>query len=195
MLECRTVRHTVSPVPEWTEQTMLGQVRYRTKLTQSGIFLVRYLTKILDARMPMPALVFSMPMPSYAYQLDLLVGYYTPWSRSLAMSILFYSKVDNVVNLHIFESIRNSSFIFSWQYLLLGRYFIYIFFKSRLLCENLPHKEHQSVKYFGECVTATYGILVSRDTCKSTRCYTEKYRRYLKINISLKNYPKPSVVM
>jgi hypothetical protein len=32
---------------------------------QSGIFLVRYRTKILDAGMPMPALVFSMPMPSY----------------------------------------------------------------------------------------------------------------------------------
>ncbi len=40
-------------------------VRYRTKLTQSGIFLVRYRTKIRDAGMPMPALVSSMPMPSY----------------------------------------------------------------------------------------------------------------------------------
>ena len=46
--------------------TMLKQVRYRTKLTQSGIFLVRYRTKIRDAGMPMPALVSSMPMPSYA---------------------------------------------------------------------------------------------------------------------------------
>ncbi len=41
-------------------------VRYRTKLTQSGIFLVRYRTKIRDAGMPMLALVSSMPMPSYA---------------------------------------------------------------------------------------------------------------------------------
>jgi hypothetical protein len=40
------------------------QVRYRTKLTQPGIFVVRYRTKIRDAGMPMPALVFSMPMPS-----------------------------------------------------------------------------------------------------------------------------------
>ncbi len=47
--------------------TMLKQVRYRTKLTQSGIFLVQYLTKIRDAGMPMPALVSSMPMPSYGY--------------------------------------------------------------------------------------------------------------------------------
>ncbi len=46
--------------------TMPEQVRYRTKLTQSGIFLVRYRTTIRDAGMPMPALVFWMPMPSYA---------------------------------------------------------------------------------------------------------------------------------
>jgi hypothetical protein len=38
-----------------------GQVRYRIKLTQSGIFLVWYRTKIRDAGMPMPALVSSMP--------------------------------------------------------------------------------------------------------------------------------------
>ncbi len=74
MPECRTVRHSVSPVPECTELTMPGQVRYQTKWTQSGIFLVRYRTKILDARMPMPALVSWMPMPSYGsiYKTDLL---------------------------------------------------------------------------------------------------------------------------
>ncbi len=33
---------------------------------QSGIFLVRYRTKILDAGMPMLELVLSMPMTSYA---------------------------------------------------------------------------------------------------------------------------------
>ncbi len=44
---------------------MPEQVQYRTKLTKSGIFLVRYRTKIRDARMPMQALVSSMPMPSY----------------------------------------------------------------------------------------------------------------------------------
>jgi hypothetical protein len=47
---------------------MLKLVRYRTKLTQSGIFLVQYRTKIWDAGMPMPALVSSMPMPSYEYK-------------------------------------------------------------------------------------------------------------------------------
>jgi hypothetical protein len=47
--------------------TMPEQVRYRTKLNQSGIFLVRYRTKIHNAGMPMPALVYSMPMPSYVY--------------------------------------------------------------------------------------------------------------------------------
>ncbi len=65
MPECRTVRHPVSP--DWKKLTMPKSVRYRTKLTQSGIFLVRYRTKIRDARMPMPALVSSMPMPSYNY--------------------------------------------------------------------------------------------------------------------------------
>ncbi len=33
---------------------MPEQIRYRTKLTQSGIFLVRYRTKIRDAGMRMP---------------------------------------------------------------------------------------------------------------------------------------------
>jgi hypothetical protein len=45
--------------------TMPGQVRYRTKPRQSSLFLVRYRTKIIDAGMPMPALVSWMPMPSY----------------------------------------------------------------------------------------------------------------------------------
>jgi hypothetical protein len=69
MPECRTVRHPVSPVPDWKKLTMPKPVRYRTKLMQSGIFLLRYRTKIRDAGMPMPALVSSMPMPSYAFLL------------------------------------------------------------------------------------------------------------------------------
>jgi hypothetical protein len=44
---------------------MPGQVRYRTKPRQSSIILVRYRTVIIDAGMPMPALVSWMPMPSY----------------------------------------------------------------------------------------------------------------------------------
>jgi hypothetical protein len=47
--------------------TMPGLVRYRTKPRQFGIILVRYRTGIINAGMPMPALVSSMPMPSYAY--------------------------------------------------------------------------------------------------------------------------------
>jgi hypothetical protein len=46
------------------KQTMPGMVRYRTKPRQSGIFLVRYRTEIIDAGMLMPAFVSSMPMPS-----------------------------------------------------------------------------------------------------------------------------------
>jgi hypothetical protein len=67
MPECRTVWHPVSQVPDWKKLTIPEQVRYRTKLTQSGIFVVRYRTKIRDAGTLMPALVFSMPMPSPAY--------------------------------------------------------------------------------------------------------------------------------
>jgi hypothetical protein len=44
--------------------TMPEQVRYRTKLTQSGIFLFRFWTKIRDAVMQMLALVYPMPMSS-----------------------------------------------------------------------------------------------------------------------------------
>ncbi len=44
---------------------MLEQVRYQAMLTQSGIFVARYRSKIRDARMLMQALVSSMPMPSY----------------------------------------------------------------------------------------------------------------------------------
>jgi hypothetical protein len=46
--------------------TMPGIVQYRTKPRQSGIFLVRYRTEIIDAGMPMPALVSSMSMLSFA---------------------------------------------------------------------------------------------------------------------------------
>jgi hypothetical protein len=67
MPECRTVRHPVRPIPDWKKLTMPEQVWYRTTLTQSGIFLVRYRTKIRDAGMSMPAFVFSMPMPSYDF--------------------------------------------------------------------------------------------------------------------------------
>ncbi len=45
----------------------IGTGPVRTKLTQSSIFVVRYRTKIRDAGMSMPALVFSMPMPSPAF--------------------------------------------------------------------------------------------------------------------------------
>jgi hypothetical protein len=48
--------------------TVLEPVRYRTKLMQSGIFLFRYRTEIMDAGIPMPALVSSMPMPSFAHK-------------------------------------------------------------------------------------------------------------------------------
>jgi hypothetical protein len=72
MPECRTIRHLVGPVPGMKKLTMPEQVRYWTKPMQSGIFLVLYRYKIMDAGMPMPALVSSMPMPSYANREDIL---------------------------------------------------------------------------------------------------------------------------
>ncbi len=57
---------------------MPEQVRYQTKLTQSGIFLVRYRTKIRDAGMPTPALVFWMPMPSYDHLWACSIGKVSP---------------------------------------------------------------------------------------------------------------------
>jgi hypothetical protein len=42
-------------------------VRYRIKKTQFGIFLIRYRTEMMDAGVPIPVLVFWMPMPTYAY--------------------------------------------------------------------------------------------------------------------------------
>jgi hypothetical protein len=74
MPECQTVRHPNSPVPDWIKITMSEQVRYQIKLTQSGNFLVWYRTKIRHAGMPMPALVSSMPMPSYVNDPLILVS-------------------------------------------------------------------------------------------------------------------------
>jgi hypothetical protein len=88
MPECWTVRHPVSPVPDWKKLTIPEQVRYRTKLTQSGIFVVRYRTKIRDAGMPMPALVFSMPMPSPG-KYQLLVA----WNYSAVSHFCFVNNV------------------------------------------------------------------------------------------------------
>ncbi len=49
-----------------SDQSNTGMNRTNDAGTGPGIFLVRYRTKILDAGMPMLALVSSMPMPSYA---------------------------------------------------------------------------------------------------------------------------------
>jgi hypothetical protein len=55
MLDCPASNQSGTGIKKLT---MLGQVRYRTKPRQSGIFLVRYRTEIIDAGIPMPALVF-----------------------------------------------------------------------------------------------------------------------------------------
>jgi hypothetical protein len=47
--------------------TMPAQFRYLTKPRQSGIVSIRYRTEIIDAGMPMPAVVFWMPMHSYDF--------------------------------------------------------------------------------------------------------------------------------
>jgi hypothetical protein len=40
----------------------------KNKMTQSGTFFTRYQTGMTDAGMPMPALVFRMPMPTYGFR-------------------------------------------------------------------------------------------------------------------------------
>jgi hypothetical protein len=66
----------------------IRSVRYRNEKTNDAVngpvpdqvkavrhFLVRYRTEKIDAGIPMPALVFSMPMPSYAHKYKL----YSRW--------------------------------------------------------------------------------------------------------------------
>jgi hypothetical protein len=53
---------------------MPEQLRYRNKAAQSDIFLARYRTEMTDAGMPIPALVFWMPMPTYG-EMVLTVNY------------------------------------------------------------------------------------------------------------------------
>jgi hypothetical protein len=67
---CACVGVIVCINAEWNEKKIMmpGLVRYQIKpmQSQSGIFLIQYWTVIMDARMPIPALISSMPMPSYA---------------------------------------------------------------------------------------------------------------------------------
>ncbi len=65
MRECRTVRHLISPVSEWTKTLMPEPVRYRGKRTPSGTGMLRYGIEIQDAGISMPAASASMPIPSY----------------------------------------------------------------------------------------------------------------------------------
>ncbi len=60
-LECRTVRHLVSPVPDWQEISMPEPVRYQNKKTLSGTGMLRYRTEMI----PMPAASALMSMPNY----------------------------------------------------------------------------------------------------------------------------------
>jgi hypothetical protein len=47
------------------ELLMQEPVRYRNKEIQSGTGMLRYWTEKMNAGMPMPAALTSMPMPSY----------------------------------------------------------------------------------------------------------------------------------
>jgi hypothetical protein len=46
-------------------------IRYQNKTMQSDIFLLRYWTEMSEARMPMPALVLRMLMPTYGFNMCL----------------------------------------------------------------------------------------------------------------------------
>jgi hypothetical protein len=113
MPECRTVRHPVSPVTDGKKLTKPKPVRYRTKLTQSGIFLVRYRTKIRDTGMPMPALVSSMPMPSYAVILLLFLSLFL----IVLFLFVFSYQASFYLNLLSLYPIHLSSCFFSFFFL------------------------------------------------------------------------------
>jgi hypothetical protein len=64
MPECQTVQHPVRYRNEKTNDTRTDLVLDQADAVRH--FLVRYRTEIMDAGMPMPALISSMLMPSYA---------------------------------------------------------------------------------------------------------------------------------
>jgi hypothetical protein len=108
MPECRTVWQPVSPVPDGKKLTMPELVRYRTKLTQSGIFLVCYRTKIRDAGMPMPVSFLDADAQLRIYgilcyiifQLDLSFFHYLKDFLSVLPSLLLLA--DSVMKFPIF---------------------------------------------------------------------------------------------
>ncbi len=65
MLQNRTDRHPVSPIPERKKMLMPELFRYRNKEAQSGTGMLRYHTEMIDAGIPMLAALALMPMPSY----------------------------------------------------------------------------------------------------------------------------------
>jgi hypothetical protein len=74
MLEWRTVRYPVSPVPE-RNKTYTGTVRYRNKganqVPESGI--LDYWTEMLNGALAKAVASASMPMPSYDKKLEILI--------------------------------------------------------------------------------------------------------------------------
>ncbi len=67
MLECRIVRHLVSPVLEYKNKNKTNDAGTGPELDKAETvrcFLVRYRTELMDAGMPMTALVSSISMTS-----------------------------------------------------------------------------------------------------------------------------------
>ncbi len=68
MCKCRNAGlFSIRSVWYWNEKNNDAGTGPVPKPRQSGIFLVQYRTEIIDAGMQMPALVSSMPMPSYGF--------------------------------------------------------------------------------------------------------------------------------
>jgi hypothetical protein len=63
MPECRTVRHLVSPVPEWKRVPMPEPVRNLNKKTQSVTGILRCQTDMSVIGMPMAVASALIPMP------------------------------------------------------------------------------------------------------------------------------------
>ncbi len=109
MPECQTVRYMISPVLEWKKLAMPGPIGYQH-------FFARYQTEMMDPGMPMPALVSSMPMPSFGFHLIL------PLSR-MELSILHcnYALIHKQCKIGILWSYWEWSLVISNQKELISR--------------------------------------------------------------------------
>jgi hypothetical protein len=88
MLECQTVQHLISLIPERkTNNAGTDPVPDQAKAVRP--FLFYYRTEIIDAEMLMPALVSSMPMPTYVKTYLLILPWILFYLMGLCLILIF----------------------------------------------------------------------------------------------------------